>query len=646
MQTWEDILGTGEVAADRAKIVDRFTTLRSNWEGADFPANPIAGQVHVRTTTNGRTVYAFVGDVWIKLDNRVNVRWFGAKGDGATDDTAALHAARSAAGPNATVYVPPGTYIVAGLNMNQAGQVWYFDDFAILKMKPGVNAAGGEISAANVRLVNMTYNGNRANVVQNVSAGGWYIGANGARINFRDCYEVDGFGVTSNTAIDDFGITGKVRNCSRTAVLIQIPPGAGADLEGGFCDLDVDFRNEGSFNPTYGGPPGGIFLKGVEGKGRRYKYVSLRGRYRLPVQASIDFEALCPRAIQNLHVDAETHGGSYGLSMAEIDVSLSGRLVSKAYTASGIEMCDCSCRGGLAIALDGANDAGTTIAPNAIATRTSAGFYMNGLGAYTFVGDIRNVTATHELISHRSLDSLTHIGSANVGPGTLVALVYGGANLRLSGDYHPGTGPGFTVVRLIDSIGGVLIDGRIRAGFFNEVIQITTTTNVVTDNISVSGAQIDDGVFELSMSLGGGGSVGEKVDCDFRVTPGITFATPGDLSLSAVTATGRVRRRGKWADVELDITFTPTFSTASGSLRITGLPFTAVGFSALLVDSLNAPFTWPSGRTMVSASAINGQKYCEVYGYGSGVNAAPFTTAHLTSGQSHHIKLCGAVRVG
>jgi len=42
----------------------------------------------------------------------INVRWFGAKGDGVTDDTAAVHAARdsSAFANNGTLYFPKGTY--------------------------------------------------------------------------------------------------------------------------------------------------------------------------------------------------------------------------------------------------------------------------------------------------------------------------------------------------------------------------------------------------------------------------------------------------------------------------------------------------------------------------------------------------------
>lgn len=48
------------------------------------------------------------------LDERVgylNVKTFGAKGDGATDDTAAIAAAYAALAPGATLVIPPGTYL-------------------------------------------------------------------------------------------------------------------------------------------------------------------------------------------------------------------------------------------------------------------------------------------------------------------------------------------------------------------------------------------------------------------------------------------------------------------------------------------------------------------------------------------------------
>lgn len=58
-------------------------------------------------------------------------------------------------------------------------------------------------------------------------------------------------------------------------------------------------------------------------------------------------------------------------------------------------------------------------------------------------------------------------------------------------------------------------------------------------------------------------------------TPGLTFGTPGDLSVAYTTQVGRYRKYGKllWIDFRI-VTSTFTFTTASGAINVTGLPFT------------------------------------------------------------------------
>lgn len=59
-----------------------------------------------------------------KFDGPVNVKWFGAKGDGATDDTTAFQAAlntiSSSSSLTRSLYVPGGTYLVTGLTITAA----------------------------------------------------------------------------------------------------------------------------------------------------------------------------------------------------------------------------------------------------------------------------------------------------------------------------------------------------------------------------------------------------------------------------------------------------------------------------------------------------------------------------------------------
>ncbi len=67
----------------------------------------------------------------------VNAKDYGASGDGTTDDTSAIHAARDAAGDGGKVLIPPGIYLVSGLTASVPDQTWRLSDGAVIKMKVG-----------------------------------------------------------------------------------------------------------------------------------------------------------------------------------------------------------------------------------------------------------------------------------------------------------------------------------------------------------------------------------------------------------------------------------------------------------------------------------------------------------------------------
>lgn len=62
-----------------------------------------------------------------------NVKDFGAIGNGTADDTAAIHAARDAAGVGGKVTFPAGTYLVSNLTASVSNQTWELTDSAVVR---------------------------------------------------------------------------------------------------------------------------------------------------------------------------------------------------------------------------------------------------------------------------------------------------------------------------------------------------------------------------------------------------------------------------------------------------------------------------------------------------------------------------------
>lgn len=76
-------------------------------------------------------------------------------------------------------------------------------------------------------------------------------------------------------------------------------------------------------------------------------------------------------------------------------------------------------------------------------------------------------------------------------------------------------------------------------------------------------------------------------------TPTVTFATPGDLSVSYSTQTGEWQRWGNVVRVSIGLSFTLTYTTSSGTFLIAGMPFTsaATHFGLGAATGNNGPVT-------------------------------------------------------
>lgn len=92
-------------------------------------------------------------------------------------------------------------------------------------------------------------------------------------------------------------------------------------------------------------------------------------------------------------------------------------------------------------------------------------------------------------------------------------------------------------------------------------------------------------------------------------TPTITFSTPGNLTVSYSSASAALYRTGNLGILQIDLRFTPTYTTASGNLIIQNLPANvpgsadSQGYGGMLVQNgisgVVSPFAYPASTTMV-----------------------------------------------
>lgn len=114
----------------------------------------------------------------------------------------------------------------------------------------------------------------------------------------------------------------------------------------------------------------------------------------------------------------------------------------------------------------------------------------------------------------------------------------------------------------------------------------------------------------------------------------LTFATPGDLNYVG-TCPYRYTRQGRLCTLtfELDST-TFTWATASGFLRLTGLPFTASASSTTSAYGVLALFRGitKASYTQFMVRAVGGQTYLQLYASGQGQAPASVVASDMPSG--------------
>lgn len=124
-------------------------------------------------------------------------------------------------------------------------------------------------------------------------------------------------------------------------------------------------------------------------------------------------------------------------------------------------------------------------------------------------------------------------------------------------------------------------------------------------------------------------------------SPTFTFDTPGDLNNSYSTQVGWYAQSGHLVTMNINLVFTPTFTTSGGSAYITSFPVTAsssAGNHNTGTLSFAGNTAYPTSSTYLYCDLPAGlPQRIYMYGAHSAAASAPFTTVQFTSGVEHTI---------
>jgi hypothetical protein len=159
---------------------------------------------------------------------------------------------------------------------------------------------------------------------------------------------------------------------------------------------------------------------------------------------------------------------------------------------------------------------------------------------------------------------------------------------------------------------------------------VTLVTPTVSGSINLTGGQI---AFPATQVPSANANTLDDYE-EGTWTPVLTFATPGDLSVTYSQQYGIYTKIGRQVSTySLIVTSSFTHTTASGALRITGLPFPVTASSP---QGYPGTTTWggitKATHTQASTRAVGGQSYFDILVSGSGVSVAQIMVADTPSG--------------
>ena len=325
---------------------------------------------------------------WIRLYNgTLNPRFYGAKGDGTTDDSTAFNAAVSNVYAS-SIYVPDGTYIVQNVNITKTLNIT-LSPKAILKLKSSAATGSNALSVSSqyTKISGGIFDGNKSN-----------------QTNQTSCVVINADDVTiQSSEIRNSKYLGIVGSFNRPVVLnnyvhdtdyiaIFLNPGS-ANIEGGLVQGNVVDRTSSGTAIVEGG---------LKVRGSSSGYTAVRWRVignivKMPISPT-DATAICIEVFGNAtHSTVSnntTYGGTIGVSMSNSAHSTVTTNTIESASTYGIELASSyntatantvlgNSITGRGIAIDYASFC--VVSSNTILDTTTNGIYMYQNTTYTSI---------------------------------------------------------------------------------------------------------------------------------------------------------------------------------------------------------------------------------------------------------------------
>jgi hypothetical protein len=417
----------------------------------------------------------------------------GAVGDGTTDDTAKVHIARDAVGVNGVVYFPaPGTYIVAGLAANVAGQTWIVEKGAKLKLKDASILNVIVVSANDFSFIG-EIDGNRAN-----ASGGGMVSITAGVL--RPSFDVKISEWTSYAIyapnVTQLKVRGSFSGGNNMAIFNTMSSDT-ADRQGPDIDVTIDLSAEAA---SFANP-----AMSIRGQGATYRYLNanIRAKVRMPVGAT-NSSAICCEVwtVRNARIDVQSYGGSMNLSLFEVERA-TGLLTGKAFSHYGIEYgggcLDCAFYG----TVDGTNDAGSNISLYPVAVQGS------GLNKRCGWHGVARGAGGTRVINYSNGENCDFSGQFFCGAATYVINDQSQGKFSLRGRFYAETAGQYIAI-LSNSAGHVEISGYAE-GFANGGVLLSANSAITIDNVSMTVNFRNSAGGGYVQSLSGGAALGEYV---------------------------------------------------------------------------------------------------------------------------------------